>query len=446
MSDKTCYHQLRAEQSRLLVNQVDLSRLVRIFPATLGHLTCVQVFDLAFCLGSGGNVDMRGIIKLVLLLTSGASVGVGQHFREVTIPTGPAPRWIAVADVNHDQNPDIIVANAGSENSDSGSITVLLGDGRGRFQPAAGSPFPAGHLPNDIAIGDMNNDGNVDLVVANHQSPYLRVFLGDGHGAFRLAPGSPVDVHSNPHPHSVAVADFDSDGKLDVAVDSWGNNQIELLRGDGTGRFVTPGSFFATGRRPYERLRSADFNHDGHPDIVTTNLDDGTVSILLGDGRGDLHNASGSPFPSGAKPWELAIDDIDGDGNSDLIIAPYQRDIGKPSENALSILLGDGHGSFHPMPGSPLPLGDCRGPNSVSAGDLTGDGMQSIVVACAESRSMLIYQRGKSGIFLSSSRSIAGGWGAVVVARLTADRRSAIITANHDLGSITIYFPEESQK
>jgi hypothetical protein len=59
---------------------------------------------------------------------------------------------------------------------------------------------------------------------------------------------------------------------------------------------------------------------------------------------------------------------------------------------------------------------------------------------------MLIYQRGKSGIFLSSSRSIAGGWGAVVVARLTADRRSAIITANHDLGSITIYFPEESQK
>jgi len=65
---------------------------------------------------------MRRIINLALLLTCGASTVLGQHFREVTIPTGPEPRWIAVTDVNHDRNPDIIVANAGSENSDSGSI------------------------------------------------------------------------------------------------------------------------------------------------------------------------------------------------------------------------------------------------------------------------------------------------------------------------------------
>jgi len=325
---------------------------------------------------------------------------------------------------------------------DSGSITVLIGDGHGGFHPAVNSPFPAGHLPNDIATGDMNNDGNLDFVVANHQSPYLRVFLGDGHGGFRLAPQSPVDVHSNPHPHGVVIADFDSDGKQDVAVDSWGNNQIEVLRGDGTGRLITPGSFFATGRRPYERLRTADFNHDGHPDIVTTNLDDGTVSILLGDGHGGLRNAPGSPFPAGAKPWELAIDDVNRDGNSDLIILPYQRDIGKPSENALSVLLGDGHGSFHPMSSSPLQLGDCRGANSVSAGDLVGDGTQSIVVSCAESRTMLIYRPGAAGNLVATTIPISGGWGSVALAPLTADRRSAIITANHDAGSITIYFPD----
>src|ERR1019366_4525118 len=114
---------------------------------------------------------------------------------------------------------------------------------------------------------------------------YLRVFLGDGRGGFRLAPGSPVDVHSNPHPHGVVVGDFNSDGKADAVTDSWANNQIELLLGDGAGRLLTPGTFFATGHRPYERLRSADFNRDGHPDVVTTNLDDGTVSVLLGDGH-----------------------------------------------------------------------------------------------------------------------------------------------------------------
>jgi hypothetical protein len=364
------------------------------------------------------------------------------HFRQVTIATGPSPRWIAVADINRDHNPDILVANAGSDSTDSGTITVLLGDGYGAFHQAPGSPIAAGHLPNDIAIADMNGDGNLDLVVANHQSPYLRVFLGDGHGGLHLAPGSPVDVHSYPHPHGVVVADFNADGKLDAVTDSWGNNQIELLLGDGTGRLETPGTFFPTGHRPYERLRSADFNHDGIPDIVTTNLDDNTVSILLGDGHGGLHNAPGSPVAAGAKPWELAVDDINNDGNADLIIIPYQRDTRGPEENAVTVLLGDERGSFHPMPGSPLPLGDCRGPNSVAAGDLTGRGVHSIAVACAESRTLRLYQAAANGQYSSSSMPIAGGWGSVAIARLTTDPRSAIITANADAGTITIYIPE----
>ena len=385
---------------------------------------------------------MRNVAKLALLLLAGSPAAWGQHFRQLTIPTGPHPRWIAVADVNHDHNPDIVVANAGSDKNDSGSVTVLLGDGRGGFHPATGSPFPAGHLPNDIAIADMNNDGNLDLVIANHQSPYLRVLLGDGRGGFHLAPGSPVDVHSYPHPHAVVVADFNSDGKLDAATDSWGNNQIEILRGDGTGRLSTPGTFFATGRRPYERLRTADFNHDGHPDIVTTNLDDGTVSVLLGDGRGGLQNAPGSPFSAGAKPWEVAVSDLNGDGNADLIVIPYQRDISSPDENVASILLGDGHGGFRSRPGTPLSLGNCRGANSVTTGDITGDRTQTIVVACAESRTICLYHRAADGNFTATIQPIAGGWGSVAIARLTADKRGAIITANADAGSITIYFPD----
>ncbi len=288
----------------------------------------------------------------------------------------------------------------------------------------------------------MNGDGNPDLVIANHQAPYLTVLLGDGKGGFRPAPGSPFDVHSTPHPHGVAVADFNGDGKPDVVTDSWGNNQIELLLGDGKGGLATPGRYFAVGRRPYERLRSADFNHDGLPDLVTTNLDDGTVTILLGDGKGGFRNAPGSPFQAGAKPWQVFVDDVDGDGNLDLVVIPYQRDIANASEDAVTVLRGDGKGAFKPMAGSPLPLGGCHGANSVTAGDLRGDARQAIVVACAESRNLMLFERGADGRFVASAIPVKGGWGSVTMAKLTAERSSELITADADNGTITIFFPE----
>jgi FG-GAP-like repeat len=376
------------------------------------------------------------MLSIVCLLT-GDSQNHSTRFREVSIAVGRGPRWISVADVNHDGNPDILVANSESE-----TVSVLLGNGAGQFHEAPGSPVPAGHLPNDIAIVDMNGDGNPDLVIADHQSPYLRVLLGDGKGGFTLAPGSPVDVHSDPHPHGVAVADFNGDGKPDVVTDSWGKNQIELLLGDGTGRLVTPGRYFAVGHRPYERLRSADFNRDGVPDVATTNLDDDTATILLGDGKGGFRNAPGSPFAAGAKPWQMFVGDLDGDGNLDLAVIPYQRDITSVLENAVTVLLGDGRGSFRPMDRGPLSLEECRGANSVSAGDLTGDGNRAIVVACAESRTMMLFERPRGGRFAASSIPIKGGWGGVTIAKLTHDRYSEVLTANADDGTITLYFPQ----
>jgi hypothetical protein len=384
---------------------------------------------------------MRAIlVSLTLPLLGLAGPGSPDQraqFSEMMLRVGKGPKWISVADVNHDRNPDIVVANA-----DSGTVNVLLGNGKGQFHEAAGSPFPAGYLPNDVAIADMNGDGNPDLVIANHQSPFISIFLGDGRGGFRPAPGSPVDVHSSPHPHGVAVADFNGDGHPDVVTDSWGTNQVELLLGEGRGGLQTPGKYFATGHRPYERLRSADFNKDGLPDIVTTNLDDDTVTILLGDGKGGFRNATGSPFPAGAKPWQVAVDDVNGDGKPDLLIIPYERDIRDASQNAVTVLLGDGHGGFTPMQGSPLPLRGCHGPDNVTAGDLGGDGRHDIVVSCAQSRNLVIFEHGSDDHFTPFVEPSKGGWGAVAFGHLSNGHRGELITANNDDGTITIFIPD----
>ena len=221
--------------------------------------------------------------------------------------------------------------------------------------------------------------------------------------------------------------------------DSWGNNQIELLQGDGKGGLQTPGRFFPVGHRPYERLRSADFNHDGNPDVVTTNLDDDTVTILLGDGKGGFHQAPGSPFAAGAKPWQMAIDDFDRDGNADLAIIPYERDVEDARRMQVTILLGDGKGGFRPMPTHSLSLEGCHGPNSIATGDINGDGYRDVVVSCAEGKNLAVFLGHPGNTFTRTNLPTAGGWGTVAVADLNGDGRDDLIQANNSNESITIY-------
>jgi hypothetical protein len=229
--------------------------------------------------------------------TPRAAVLIALEFTQQVVPVGKGPGFIAIANVNHDGRPDLLVAN-----TDDGTITVLLGDGKGGFTPAPGSPFPCNANPNDIAVADMTGNGNLDLVIANHQTPYITISLGDGRGGFKPSPHSPFATLSHPHPHGLAIGDFVGDGKPAVVTDSWGSDQILLMPSDGKGNLILPGKFFGIDGHSDQGVRAAHFTKSGKLDIITTGQNINAISLLLGDGKGGFRKAPGSPFPAGAAP------------------------------------------------------------------------------------------------------------------------------------------------
>src|ERR1051325_5396708 len=182
------------------------------------------------------------VIGLSAFCVDAAEPSALRFERPVHLKVGSLPHMVLIADVNRDGFKDILVANLNNK------LSVFLGDGKGGFVPARGTPFAAGPSPNDLAIGDFNGDHNLDVAIANHgEKKLVSVLLGDGKGGFSFAAGSPFSVPSDPHPHGIAAAEFDGDGKLDLAIDSWGENNVLVMSGNGDGTFKTAGRKFAVG-------------------------------------------------------------------------------------------------------------------------------------------------------------------------------------------------------
>lgn len=349
------------------------------------------------------------------------------------ISVGTAPGSVEIADFNGDGKLDIVVANEQSSN-----VTVLLNDGKGGFVESKGSPFPAGHNLNDIAIGDFNGDGKPDMAFANHEQKSLTILLGDGQGGFRPAPGSPVQVLSNPHTHGVAAGDFNGDGNLDLVTESWGENKVSVLSGDGRGNFSSPGVQFDVGKMPYQRVRAADVNGDAKADIITTNLEGGNVTVLLSDGRGGFKQPAGSPFPCGDSPFSVAIGDVNKDGKPDLaIVNSPSSAAGRTGKDGLTILPGDGAGGFKMMAGSPFATNKI--PNRLAIGDVNGDGIADVAVTNTDSNSVtLLLMSDKGSVASSSTLAVGHKPKGIAIGDLNGDGKAEIVVANNGDNNITI--------
>ncbi len=197
--------------------------------------------------------------------------GDGTFQKAQTFPVGSKPQSVAVADVNGDGSPDIVTAN-----EDDNTVSVLLGNGDGTFQKA--ETIPVGTYPDSVAVADVNGDGSPDIVTANEDDNTVSILLGNGNGTFQKAQIIPDGTY----PNSVVVADLTGDGRPDIV--TCGDDTVSELLNTGKGTFQK-GQSFAVGS--FSRgVVVADLTGDGRPDIVTANLFDDTVNVLLNTGNG----------------------------------------------------------------------------------------------------------------------------------------------------------------
>jgi hypothetical protein len=278
------------------------------------------------------------------------------------------------------------------------------------------------------------------VAIANHSVKLVTVLLGDGKGGFSFAPGSPFEVPSDPHPHGIAAADFNGDKKLDLAVDSWGENKVLVLFGKGDATFELPGVKYAVGEAPYQRLRAADLNGDGYPDLVTSNWKASSVSVLLGNGRGGFSLAGGTNIPVPPSPFGIAVADFNGDHYPDIAIVHYSGQASDPSRNGLSVLLGDGRGSFALAKGSPFPVGHY--PPTVAAGDVNGDGIADIVAPNHLDNTITIYLGSKTGMKRAEGSPMRVGRGpqCVAIGDLDGNGKPDLVVTDGNDNDVMILF------
>ena len=305
-----------------------------------------------------------------------------------TSSTGIYPTFVVAGDFNGDGIPDLAIADNGSN-----TVTILLGVGDGTFTPASASPA-TGALPYAAVVGDFNADGKLDLAVANAADGTISVLLGDGDGSF--TPAVPVSTGIGSSPVSLAAADFNGDGKLDLAAIDANTNSVLVLLGDGAGGFLTAAGSPSTGINPVS-IAAGDLNGNGIPDLVVANSGDNTISALLGNGDGSF--TAQTPLATGSTPISVAIGDLKNNGKADLAVANF-------GGNAITVYLGDGSGNFTAA-ASPVTGTD---PAAIAIGDFNGDGVADLATANFGDSTLTVLLGKGDGTFTAAAAPAVGSY------------------------------------
>ncbi len=266
------------------------------------------------------------------------------------------PRAFTSGDFNGDGKVDLLTANT-SPTGDS--LTCLLGDGTGGFEPRSTSVSINASVPG-IAAADFDGDGKLDVVLATYG---IRVLRGLGNGYFTLFTNYDAGIR-----YAAAVADLNGDGKMDVVTGNYSSSSMSVYLGNGDGTFAPPTDYSGDFSEYHYAVVVGDYNGDGHPDLATVNQYGSSVSVRLNQGNGTF--GPETRFRASLLPHSLATADLNGDGFLDLVTAGSSAG----STSALGILPGNGDGTFGTALTNFSGFSGLLANQSVALGDFDGDG------------------------------------------------------------------------
>ncbi len=372
----------------------------------------------------------------------------------IDVPTAgaEAPQAVAIGDVDGAGGPDLVAAVATDA---GGSAAVLLGIGSpgGGFSIGTPDYYDVGANPQAVAIGDLNDDDMADIAVADADDNNVAILFGNGDGTFGRAPGP---VWAGQLNDDDIDGDIDGDDFLDIIVANPDDDSIAVLLGAGDGTYGAAAQFFDVGDSP-EALSVGQFNDDNidgtvddldYLDVVTVNLMDDTVSVLLGNGDGSFQAATAYPVAPDVGPVDVVIGDLDGDGAAELVVVNTSGDGGGTSH--ATVLINDGNGAFTPQQGPEIDTGTA--PLAAALGDVDHDGAGwlDLVVTNANGEVLVLMGQG-DGTFAPAVSDPLNPVGslplAVALVQLNDDNTDGtvddldyldIVTADTDDGNVSV--------